>query len=332
MISRFKGFLILITIILSISSIFAYTRMQENYCYQKGFATSGVHACIDIHAYAKIWGHHSYYLTLVNNTPYAVLPAHDVTVSQWQLFRKTDTGWQKFDHYFVGPYEIPNINNLLLPQQIQKYDINVSLGRHAHDPIISPDSGLKVSFEDIPFGFYSGDYMIEIEYIMHQPQEEKILETYTNVFIYKQPSANPVLIKIRPTLLKQNNRQVVEFMIFNESKQGVWLRPLGLVVQGVDGMMDAEHPDIIIMRQVDETSWEYVDYEWSILKNSDQSIKIRTGETRQLKGVDFDTEFNIDKPGIYRWIMPIYLEYFPNAKEPRLNKRRFLFSETIEVN
>jgi hypothetical protein len=86
------------------------------------------------------------------------------------------------------------------------------------------------------------------------------------------------------------------------------------------------------MRRNDETSWEYSDQNWLILKNSDQPIKIESGEIRELQTSDLDAEFSIHEPGTYRWIVPIYLEYFPNAKEPRLNQRRYLFSEEIEVN
>jgi hypothetical protein len=246
-------------------------------------------------------------LWVVNNTAYPIRPSADAILSEWRVFKRTRMGWEEFTHYDLESlWLLKDMDQPLSPHQMGQYNISeVILGSTTFNPFIEFPPARRTGTAES-----EGVYMIQVHYVQQLPQGEVPLVTHTPPVTYRQAniSDDEIAITLEPVLQKQNGLNLVEFTISNESSQEIWLRPPAL--------LDAHSffgPDLILMKQVDETSWEYVVWDRTIRDKSDEPIMIGAGETRHLQGDDLDTEFIIDEPGVYRWIMLIFLEYYPEG-------------------
>lgn len=271
----------------------------------------------------------SIHLKLVNNTPYTVFPAQDIEVSTWNLFKKTPTGWQPFfENLTRSPCEVRwvrdgryGIDEPLLPQKIKHYGISGCLG-------------IRCSLESYKcFRESDGTYILQIFYTKQLSQSNVLLSTFTNPFTLQNPSLinQTIGITLHPELLEQNKDKVVAFTLTNQTTQTIFIRPFASTISAEYLYETPPFADMKLMRQVDENSWEYVDQPWTLLNNTKQFIEIEAGETYPLQGVDLDTEFKIETPGIYRWRIPVYMEVLTENEKLMLNKIRYVFSEDLEI-
>lgn len=268
-------------------------------------------------------------LKLVNNTLYTIFPAQDIEVSNWNLFKKTPIGWQPFfENLTGGPCEVTwmqdghyAIDQPLLPQKTKYYSISSCLRVRCSSE----------SFECFPGS--DGTYILQIFYTKQLSQSNVSLSTFTNPFTLQNPSLinQNIGITLQPELLEQNKDKVVEFTISNQTTQTIFIRPFASTISAEYLYRTPPFADIKLMRQVDEFSWEYVDQPWPLLNNTKQFIEIKAEETYPLHGVDLDTEFKVEMPGIYRWRIPVYLEVLTENEKMTLNKIRYIFSEDLEI-
>lgn len=328
-----KKFFLLISIIAVLVILVSVYIIAQKYL-SPGIKTGpGVHAYLEPDQFddwldTRLW--------VVNNTAYPIRPSVDTFLYEWRVFRRTRMGWERFTLHDTDSLWIPSgIDQPLSPKQIGQYNISdVLLSSATFNPLIEFPPARSTGTTQS-----EGVYMVQVHYVQQLSQGEVPLVTHTPPVTYRQAniSDDEIAITLEPVLQKREGLNLVEFTISNESSQEIWLRPLAL--QNVQSFYKSDN--LTLMKQVDETSWEYVVWDRTIRDKSDEPIMIGAGETRHLQGNDLNTEFIIDEPGVYRWIMLIFLEYFPEGTEgkayfnkdtPILVHERYLFSEPLVVD
>lgn len=324
-----SGKLVLPVVVVTLTILAAiYVAIQLRADPNEKYAEPGVHAYVkqvDNPAKLKV--------KIVNNTPYPIRPIRDESASNWALFKITSEGWQLFNYelsicdvYGIDEQGDVVVRQPIEPDGVQEYYINSLLhcrGGHALTPQIS-----EPALIDIESG---GLYILEIVYVIEMSEGDATRVTYTNPFKYDPDDVGDEMsITLQSRLRGPENGGTVEFTITNETERDIWVRPLGLEIRSSYDFMGPEYPDILLMRRVDETSWEYMG-DWPILNHSKQPVVVGAGATRRLQGVDMDTEFSIKEPGLYRIRLPIYLDYTTDLEELFLDSRRYIFSEEFEV-
>lgn len=307
---------------------------------------TGVHIWVNTE---PIGNTYRYELMIVNNTPYPIQPAENIGADQWRIFRKTEMGWQEFAHKKTPTFSfrVEDIDQWLPANQRKVYEIRDLLySSFILDPL-SVDAPKMEFFEPS-----KGGYTIEVHYNSQTLEGIIPLITYTPVFSDRPGLGNDpvftnrlglgndeeVKIAITPRLQQQQSEALVNFEVFNQSDQKIWIASPEATKTYPFGPVP-----LTLIRKVDDISWELVQEDWPQLDQATEPVGVISDEVRTLTRVELNTELRVDTPGEYRFIIPIFLEYYPKgikefssldprANAPILNELRLIFTDVFTIH